>query len=99
MILVRGSFIAKPDRLDEALTVSLEHVKRSRLEQGCISHSVHKDVENPNRLVFVEEWMDMAALSAHFVVPGSYKFGKLVNELAEEEPKMVVYEAKPMKIG
>lgn len=97
MILVTGSFIAKPGKLDEALSVSLEHVKRSRLEQGCISHTPHQNVENTHRLVFVEEWIDMAALSAHFVVPASHKFSKVVKELAEDAPKMVLYEANLIK--
>ncbi len=99
MILVTGSFTAKPGKLDEAISVSLEHVKRSRLELGCISHAVLQDVENSHRLVFVEEWIDMAALSAHFVVPASRTFSKLVQELAEDTPKMAVYEANPIKLG
>jgi quinol monooxygenase YgiN len=98
MILVTGSFTAKPGKLDEALSVSLEHVKCSRLEQGCISHTVLQDVENSHRLAFVEEWTDMAALSAHFVVPASHKFSKFVMELSEDTPKMVVYEANPIKM-
>jgi len=37
MILVTGCFIVKEDRLAEALSLSLEHVRRSRLENGCIA--------------------------------------------------------------
>ena len=32
------------------------------LEPGCLLHSVHHDVEDPNRLVFVEHWADHDAL-------------------------------------
>ena len=55
MIIVTGSFTAKTECLEAALTVSLEHVKRSRLGPGCISHSVRREVENSHRLVFFEE--------------------------------------------
>ena len=93
MILVTGSFVAKTDSFSEALALSLEHVHRSRLEPGCISHAVHQDAENPMRLVFVEEWADQAALTAHFAVPASRAFGKALVALASGTPEMAVYEA------
>ena len=61
-VLVTGSIQARPERIDELLALSLEHVRRSRTEPGCLSHAVHSDVEDPLRLVFVEEWADRAAL-------------------------------------
>ena len=94
MILVTGSFIAKEGRLADALALSLEHVRRSRAENGCISHAVHQDAENSSRLVFVEEWSDQAALAAHFAVPASRAFGKAIGELAVEMPKLNVFEAE-----
>lgn len=93
MILVLGSFIAKEGQLPEALALSREHVARSRAEPGCISHGVHQDAERPNRLVFVEEWMDQASLQEHFRVPASRAFGKALAALAVEPPSIVLYEA------
>ncbi len=94
MIVITGAMLAKSDHIDEALKLSLEHVKRSRQEPGCISHAVHRDAEIPMRLVFVEEWADMAALGAHFAVPASRAFGKAMSALASEPPLIKIYEAK-----
>ena len=94
MILVTGSLIAEEGRLADTLALSLEHVRRSRAENGCISHAVHQDAENPSRLVFVEEWSDHTALTAHFAVPASRAFAKAIKELATEAPKLNVFEAK-----
>ena len=94
MIIVTGSVVAKQGHLSEALALSLEHVRRSRTEAGCVSHAVHQDVENPSRLVFVEEWSDHAALAAHFAVPASRAFAKALNGLAVGTPKLDVFEAK-----
>ena len=93
MILVTGSFVAKDGSLAEALALRLEHVHRSRLEPGCISHAVHHDAENSNRLVFVEEWADQAALTAHFAVSASRAFGQALAALAVGTPEMAVFEA------
>jgi quinol monooxygenase YgiN len=94
MIIVTGSIVAKEGRLADALALSLEHVRRSRTENGCISHAVHQDAENPSRLVFFEEWSDQPALAAHFAVPAARAFAKAIRELALETPKLGVYEAK-----
>ena len=56
MILVLGRVQVRDGMLDQAIAVSIEHVNRSRLEPGCVSHSVNQDAENSNLLVFVEQW-------------------------------------------
>ena len=61
MIIVTGSIVARPEAFEELLSLCLEHVRRSRTEPGCRSHAVHRDAENPLRLVFFEEWDDRAA--------------------------------------
>lgn len=94
MILVTGAIVATEASFDEVMRLSLEHVRRSRAEPGCISHAVHRDAESPLRLVFVEQWTDAAALKAHFGVPASRAFGKAVAGLASELPTVQVYHAE-----
>jgi quinol monooxygenase YgiN len=93
MILVTGNILATTETIDELLAASLAHVHRSRAEPGCISHAVHRDAENPLRLVFFEEWADRAALAAHFAVPASRTFAQHVRAVATEPPVMTIYEA------
>ncbi len=93
MILVTGSVTAREDSLPEIRRLSLEHVHRSRQEPGCISHAVHVDCENPLRLVFVEQWEDRAALSAHFAVPASRHFVRALQPLAAASSTLEIYDA------
>ena len=68
MIIVTGHAIAR-EGADEAMQkLAVEHVLRSRTEPGCVSHEVSRDVQQPERFLFVERWLDMAALQAHFRV-------------------------------
>jgi quinol monooxygenase YgiN len=94
VILVTGSAKARPETLAEMLRLSLEHVRRSRLEPGCLLHSVHHDVEDPNRLVFIEHWADRDALITHFRVPSSGAFAKAAGDLAAEPPTLEIYHAE-----
>jgi quinol monooxygenase YgiN len=93
MIVVTGSVTAREDTFGEVRTLSLEHVRRSRNEPGCISHAVHVDCENPLRLVFVEQWADRAALLAHFAVPASRDFVRALQPLAAAATTIELYDA------
>lgn len=92
MILVIGDLRARPDGFEEALRLSREHVARSRVEPGCLSHDVHLDPDDPARLVFVERWEDRAALNAHFAVLASRQFAAALGDIAAAPPKLDIYE-------
>jgi len=96
VIIVTGSVESPPESRAEVLRLSLEHVHRSRLEPGCLLHSVHHDVENPNRLVFLEHWADRDALDTHFRVPASGAFAKSLGALAAVPPTLEIYDATPL---
>jgi quinol monooxygenase YgiN len=98
VIIVVGRVTVSPEGIDRALEVSLDHVHRSRTEPGCLLHSVQRDVEDPNTLVFLEQWESDAALSAHFAVPESLAFVTALSELATKPPTMDLYEAAPTHI-
>ena len=97
MIVVTGSVVARQDSFDEVRRLSLEHVRRSRAEPGCISHAVHVDCENPLRLVFIEQWADRAALLTHFAVPASRDFVKALQPLAASASTIEIYDATPLE--
>jgi quinol monooxygenase YgiN len=98
VIIVTGSIQASDETFSEILRASLEHVHRSRTEPGCISHAVHRDAEDPNRLFFFEQWADRDALLAHFAVPASNEFVTTVSKLATGRPTLEIYEASTVTL-
>ncbi len=94
MIIITGSAVIRPEHLDAALKLGVEHSVRSRTEPGCIAHNCHVDAENPLRIVFVEEWTDMAAVKTHFAVPASGEFVRKLGGWAKGAPEMKIYEAR-----
>jgi quinol monooxygenase YgiN len=96
MLIVIGSVIARPETLDELVSISQEHVARSLKEPGCQAHAVHRDLANPLRLVFVERWGDLPSLLAHFKVPESIAFARALTALVATPPEMKIYNASEL---
>ena len=93
MIIITGSIITNHENRARIEALAIEHCRRSRAEPGCIAHNVHKDCENPDRLVFVELWADAGAVRTHFAVPASGAFVGELRTLSSEAPEMAIYEA------
>ncbi len=98
MIIVLGSVETTAAGFDEALRLSQQHVQRSRAEPGCLAHAVHRDTDQPLRLVFVERWADLAALQLHVGLPASRGFIKALLPLLAQPPQMTVYQATPQAL-
>ena len=96
MIIITGSITARSDSFEEIRTLSLAHVRRSRLEPGCLHHAVHQDVENPMRFVFLERWLDQAAVDTHFAVQASGEFVRTITGLSDpaSSPTLDLFETK-----
>lgn len=97
MIVITGSVQLRPEHLDAAIALGIEHSRRSRAEPGCIAHNCHIDAEDPCRIVFVEEWADMTAVKQHFAVPESGEFVRAMTAMAIAAPEMKLLEACEIK--
>jgi quinol monooxygenase YgiN len=98
MIVVAGYVIASEAARPEMLRLSLEHVERSRKEEGCLEHGVYIDAQNPLKLHFYERWADQAAIVKHFAVPESRAFARQLRALAADPGRMEVLTAERAKL-
>lgn len=96
MIIVIGRVGIRPDRIDEAIAASTDHVNRSRAEPGCVSHDVSVDAQNPSGLIFVEYWSDPAALQAHFALDASKQFFQTISAMSDSAPDLQIYQAEQL---
>lgn len=99
MILITGSARVRPEHREAALALGIEHSSRSRREPGCVAHNCHVDAEDPDRIVFVEEWADMTAVQTHFAVPESGEFVRRIAAMALERPMIRIFEAQEIRVG
>lgn len=93
MILITGHVILTSEHRERMIALGAEHSARSRSEAGCLAHNCHIDVENPDRLMFVEEWESVDAVRAHFALPASRAFVAEMRALSPAPPVIRIYAA------
>lgn len=60
---------AKKGRGAEAAALLMQLVGPTHGEKGCLLYALHRDVADPDHLVFVERWSSREALAAHAEAP------------------------------
>lgn len=98
MIIITASITGSTDTIDELERLALEHVHRSRQEPGCVSHTVFRDVENPLRLFFYEQWSDLDAVRTHFAVPEAGAYVAAAAQLCDSPPVLELFDATPVTV-
>jgi quinol monooxygenase YgiN len=70
-VVVVGSFTARPGNELEAEEAFRALVAPTHAEDGCIIYALHRGVDDPRRLTFIERWASRQALDAHLASPTS----------------------------
>ncbi|MEG2695250.1 MAG: putative quinol monooxygenase [Acinetobacter sp.] len=76
------------DKIDLVLPLYQELVAKTKLEQGCIAYDLYHDLRDQGHFVFVEEWVDRAALDVHVQ---SEHFQRLVPQIDQYQRKAGVF--------
>ncbi|MEM8511466.1 quinol monooxygenase YgiN [Massilia sp. MP_M2] len=76
-------FVAKPGFEQKLETLLCSVVEPTLREEGCISYQVNRDIANPRRFVFTEEWQSKADLDRHLAAPHLRMLAEQVPELIE----------------
>ena len=68
-LFVVAVFVAKPGFEQKLEQLFRGVVDTTLREEGCISYQINRDIENPRRFVFTEEWQSKADLDRHLATP------------------------------
>ena len=90
MIAVIATLPVKPEKREEALAAAKEMMAEVANEEGTIEYTLNIDEEDPDTLIFIERYRDMAALTAHNATPYFKAFMEKAAEFAAEAPAIRV---------
>jgi quinol monooxygenase YgiN len=94
-IVVVGSFTARPGQEQAAEEAFRGLLEPTHGEDGCILYALHRGIEDPRRLTFVERWASPEALEAHLASPHIKDVLARADDLFVDSGEIVVYEPLP----
>lgn len=69
MIYVVATLTIKPGSLEALRGPAAACVAETRKEEGCVSYELFHSLDDPDKLVFVEQWRTREDLTAHSKTP------------------------------
>ena len=94
-VAVVGSFTAQPGKEEEAIQALQALVAPTHREDGCILYALHRGVDDPRRMAFVERWASRELLDAHLASPHVQQILTRAEERFGDSADIVVYDALP----
>jgi quinol monooxygenase YgiN len=91
-VIVIARVKPKPETREEFLALLEEVQTASRGDEGCINYGYYAEITDPDSLVAVEEWKDMAALEGHLKQPHVEKLVAALPAMIAEPPTIVAHE-------
>jgi quinol monooxygenase YgiN len=65
IVIVQGVFFLDPDERDRFVETSVEGMRSSRQEEGCLEYVMAVDPLDPERAILSERWESMDHLQVH----------------------------------
>lgn len=65
IVIVQGVFTVDPNERDRFVETSVEGMRSSRQEEGCLEYVMAADPLDPERAVLSERWESMEHLNQH----------------------------------
>jgi quinol monooxygenase YgiN len=92
-VVVTGLFKINPGKEDEALEAFKALVQPTHDEDGCILYALHRGVDDPARLTFIERWESREQFDAHLASDHVSALLQRSDELWGENGEIIAYEA------
>lgn len=94
-VVVIASFVARPGKEQEAEKFLWDLLATTHAEAGCLLYALHRGIDDPRRIVYVERWESRPLLEQHLYSDHIQTALSQVGEFFAEVPDIVYYEAIP----
>lgn len=90
MIAVIAKVPVQPAKKEEALSAVKELMRQVAQEESTLYYTLNIDKNQPDTLVFIERYKDMAALTVHSSTPHFQEFMKKAMTFSSGQPEIQV---------
>lgn len=92
MLVIAGTIRLDPAKRDAAIAAAKAVMAATGKEPGNNAYVFSADLTDDGLFHIFEEWVDEAALGAHFQAPHMAEFGKAMGGFGVKESKLTKYE-------
>ena len=92
MIVITGTIPTRAEKREAAIEAMVTMQKASQAEAGCNKYQFGWAAEDPSIAIIFEEWVDQAALDAHFATPHMAAFGGALKDIVSGAGSVMRYE-------
>ena len=93
MIVLTAYCRVQDDKVDAFLEACHENRAKALVETGCERFDYFMSVEEHLKCVFVEEWVTIEHLEAHFATPHFAEFMKAMDDCLARPPEIRIFDA------
>jgi quinol monooxygenase YgiN len=94
-VVVLATFTTHPGKEDAAARFLDELLAPTHAEPGCLLYAVHRGLDDPQKMAFVERWESRQLLETHIASDHIQNALAEVSEYFSHGPEIVFYEALP----
>jgi quinol monooxygenase YgiN len=91
MIKVVAKFYIKSENVELFKKLIAELVDKTRTEDGCITYELFQDIDDSNILTFIEEWINIEALTEHTKTEHFMRIVPQLELLRDRSTEMNIY--------
>ena len=92
MIAITGTIPTHAEKHDEAVAAMVKMQDASLAEAGCNKYQFGFTAQDPGLAIIFEEWVDQAALDAHFATPHMAEFQAALKDIVAGRGTLTRYE-------
>ena len=97
-MMIVAKLSVKPEKIKDFVAAAGEMIEKSNKESGCSSYQLYQDPYDNTRFVFVEEYLNQAAVDAHFATDYFKAFGPKITDLVTAPAEIkIISVAKEVK--
>ena len=94
-VVVLVNLVARPGKEAEGEQFLNELLAPTHAEPGCLLYALHRAVDDPQRIAFVERWESRELLEQHMASEHIQDALNDVGSYFSEGPEITIYEALP----
>ena len=83
---VVATLVAQSDKIDTVRKALTDLIAPTHKEPGCLVYELYQNQQNPQKFVFVEEYVDEAAFDAHLATPHVQEALAVADSILESAP-------------